>query len=183
MIWLNRIAKWVAVALALFILVMASLSRRPNAGKNEHSVVIERPAAEVFPWLIEPYRLTRWIDGLESSTPVVGNSAVKGAKSREVILVDGKRFTMLTEIVDIRRDSLLSVHITSEPAGFSVDAVYQLTSTGGGTRLHYVGHADYEGVFTRMMEPLITPQSQKKVEADMKRLKDLVEAQPGSRGI
>lgn len=183
MIWFNRIARWAAVALALFVLVMVGLNRRPDAGKNEHSVLIERPAGEIFPWLIEPYRLTRWIDGLESSTPVAGDSAVKGAKSREVILVDGKRFTLLTEIVDIKRDSLLSVHITSEPSGFSVDGVYELTSTGGGTRLHYVGHADYAGVFARMMEPLITPQSQKKVEADMKRLKDMIEAQPGSRGI
>ncbi len=180
---LSRIAKWVAVALALFILVMAGLSRRPNAGKNEHSVVIERPAAEVFPWLTEPYKLTRWIDGLESSTPIAGDSAVRGARSREVILVDGKRFTLMTEITGIKRDSLLSVHITSEPAGFTVDGLYELTPAGNGTRLRYTGHADYQGVFTRMMEPFVTPQSQNKVEADMKRLKDLIEAQPTSRGI
>ncbi len=183
MIWFRRAATWVAVALALFILVMVGLGRRPSAGKNEYSVIIDRPASEVFPWLVEPYRLTRWIDGLESSTPVVGNSAVKGARSREVILVDGKRYTLITEIIDVRKDSLLSVHITSEPAGFSVDAIYDLTPSGGGTRLHYVGHADYADVFARIMEPLITPRSQKKVEADMKRLKDLIETQPGSRGI
>lgn len=179
----NKIAKWVAVILAAFILVMISLSRRPGAGRNEYSVVIDRPPAEVFPWLIEPHRLTRWLDGLESSTPVVGDSAVKGAKSREVIAMDGQRFTLLTEIMDIRKDSLLSVHITSEPAGYTINATYELTPTGAGTKLHYVGHAGYAGIFMGLMEPLITPQGQKKIEADMKRLKELIEAQPGAPGI
>lgn len=179
----RKIVKWVAVALAVFIVVMAGLSRRPDAGKNEHSIEIDRTPAEVFPWLIEPTRLTRWLEGLESSTPVVGDSAVKGAKSREVIVMDGKRYTLLTEIMDIKRDSLLSVHITSEPAGYSVDAVYELTPKGAGTVLHYVGRAAFDGMFMGLMEPLVTPQGQKRIEADMKRLKDLIEAQPGAPGI
>jgi len=181
--WLSRIVKWVAIAAALFIIVMTILSRRPNAGRNDYTVVIDRPPSEVFPWLVEPYRLTRWIDGLESSTPLAGDSVVRGGKSREVILADGKRYTLITEISDIRRDTLLVVHIVSEPPGFTVNAMYELASAGTGTRLHYSGQAEYGGVFAKVMEPLVTPQSQKKVEADMKRLKELVEAQPGAHGI
>lgn len=183
MIWFRKAAKWVALAVALFLIVMTALSRRPNAGRNDVSIVIDRPPAEVFPWLTEPYLLTRWIDGLESSTPIVGDRAARGAKSREIILVDGNRYTLITEITDMKPDTLLAVHITSEPKGFTVDARYELSTAGTGTRLHYAGHADFEDVFARVMEPLITPQSQKKVEADMKRLKDLVEAQPGRGGI
>lgn len=181
--WVSRIAKWVAIAAAIFIVVMTMLSRRPSAGRNDYTIVIERPAAQVFPWLTEPYRLTRWIDGLESSTPLTGDGAVRGAKSREVILVGGNRYTLITEIVNIKRDTLLSVLITSEPKGFTVNAMYELFPTTTGTRLHYVGQADYDGVFARVMEPLVTPQSQKKVESDMKHLKELIETQPGSRGI
>lgn len=173
----------VAIAAALFLVVMTVLSRRSGAGQNSFTVSIDRPPAEVFPWLIEPYRLTRWIDGLESSTPFPGDSAVRGGRSREIIIVGGNRYTLVTEIADIRRDTLLIVHIESEPKGFTVDARYELTETGLGTRLKYTGLADYAGMFARVMEPLVTPQSQKKVEADMKRLKQLIETQPGSDGI
>ncbi len=181
--WFSKAAKWVAIAAAIFIVVMTILSRRPNAGRNDFTVLVARPPAEVFPWLTESYRLTRWIDGLESSTPITVDGPVRGARSREVILAGGKRYTLITEITDIKRDTLLAVHITSEPAGFTVNAIYQLSPTAAGTRLHYSGQADYASVFARMMEPLVTPQSQGKVEADMKRLKELVENQPGPRGI
>lgn len=181
--WLSRIVKWVAIAVAVFLVVMTILSRRPSAGRNDYTIVIDRPPSEVFPWLVEPYRLTRWIDGLESSTPLAGDSAVRGGKSREVILVSGKRYTFITEISEIKRDTLLVVQIVSDPAGFTINSTYELSPAGGGTRLHYSGLADYGGVFGKVMEPLVTPQSQKKVEADMRRLKELAEGQPGSRGI
>ena len=181
--WFRKVGKWVAISVAMFLVVMTILSRRPNAGRNENTIVIDRPPAVVFPWLTEPYRLTRWIDGLESSTPIGRDSAVRGAKSRETVLVNGNRYSLVTEIMDIRRDSLLVVHITSDPAGFTVNAMYELTPLGTGTRLHYVGQADYESVFARVMEPLATPVSQRKVSADMQILKQLVQAQPGSPGI
>lgn len=183
MSWFSKVLKWAAIAVAIFIVVMTMLSRRPNAGRNEYTIAVDRAPAEVFPWLTEPYRLTRWIDGLESSTPISGDSAVRGAKSREVILVGGNRYTLITEITDIHRDTLLAVQITSEPKGFTVNAIYQLSATPTGTRLHYSGQADYEGVFARMIEPVVTPQSQRKVRADMERLKKLIETQPGPRGI
>lgn len=179
----SKALKWVAIAFAIFIVVMTILSRRPNAGRADYTIVIDRPPPEVFPWLTEPYRLTRWVGNLESSTPLTGDSAVRGAKSREIVLVNRKRYAFITEITEIKRDTLLAVQITSEPKGFTVNAIYELSPAGPGTRLHYAGQADYAGVFSRVMEPLVTPKTQMKVKADMKRLKDLIEAQPGPRGI
>jgi uncharacterized protein YndB with AHSA1/START domain len=180
---LSKILKWVAIAAALFIVVMTILSRRPNAGRNEFSIQIDRPPAQVFPWLTESYRLTRWIDGLESSVPIKGDSAVRGAKSRETILVNVKLYTFVSEILEIKRDTLMVVRIESEPPGFTISSMYELAPQGAGTRLHYVGQADYASVFARVMEPIMTPQSQNKIEADLKKLKGLVEAQPGAPGI
>lgn len=180
---LSKIVKWVAIVAALFIVVMTMLSRRPNAGRNEFSIIIDRPPALVFPWLTEPYRLTRWIDGLESSVPIRGDSAVRGAKSRETILVNGKRYVFVSEILEFKRDTLMTVRLESEPPGFTVSSIYELAPEGAGTRLRYIGRADYASVFALVMEPLVTPRSQKKIEADMKRLKELVEAQPGAPGI
>lgn len=180
---LSKIAKWVAIAAAFFIVVMTILSQRPDAGRNDYTILIDRPPSQVFPWISEPYRLTRWMDGLESSIPVSGDSAVRGAKSRETILVSGKRYTFFTEILDIKRDSVMVGHITSDPPGFTVNFIYELSPAGTGTRLHYSGRADYASVFGRVMEPIVTPQSQRKVKSDMKRLKGLIESQPGARGI
>jgi uncharacterized protein YndB with AHSA1/START domain len=180
---LSKIAKWAAIIAALFIVTMTVLSRRPGAGRNEYTIVIDRAPAEVFPWITEPYRLTRWVDGLESSTPLKGDSAVRGAKSRDVVLAGGKRYTFVTEIVEIKRDTMLVTRSDSDPKGFSIRAMYELVPSGPGTRLHYVGTADYESVFAQVMEPIVTRRAQGKIEADMKHLKELIEAQPGKPGI
>lgn len=133
--------------------------------------------------MTEPYRLTRWVDGLESSTPVNGDSLKRGAKSRNVVVAGGKRYPFTTEVIELKRDTLFITHSTSEGNAFSISAMYELAPSGPGTRLHYVGTADYASVFARLMEPVVSRKAQGKIEADLKHLKELIEAQPGKPGI
>jgi uncharacterized protein YndB with AHSA1/START domain len=163
-------------ALGVVIVALFLLGLRPRAGRNEHTVEIVRPAAAVFPWLIEPERLKQWIGGLAESTPLTEGGIRVGARSQEVIIERGQRYAMETEVTAYEPDRLLGVLITSD--GFEVDGRYELEQRGNTTYVHYVGDARYRVWFARLMEPVVTPAAQKALEQNMGKLKTLVESSP-----
>ena len=66
-------------------------------------------------------------------------------------------------------------HIASEGM-FEGDISYRLKEAGENkTALEYDFRYRYETFFARLMEPLITPQAQKKLDGDLARLKQLAE--------
>ena len=175
-----RLLKTIALtglsAVMLLVLVMIVLGRRPGAGRNEAQVEISRPAAEVFPWLTEPAKLTQWIAGLKESTPLTGDGLRIGARSREVIVEGGQRYEMESEIIGLEPNRLLAVKIVSP--GFDVDSRYDLAEQAGKTRLSYVGVARYKMWLARLMEPVVTPAAQKQLTQNLATLKRLVEGRP-----
>jgi carbon monoxide dehydrogenase subunit G len=170
-IGLTAVGAVVLVAMVLFL-----LGRRPGAGSNEAEVEIARPVSQVFPWLIEPEKLTQWIEGLVESTPLTADGVRIGARSREVIMEGGQRYEMESEITGFEPNRHLRVKVTS--TGFDVDGRYDLLEQNGNTRLNYVGVAYYKMWFARLMEPVVTPAAQKHLEKNLAKLKRLVEATP-----
>jgi hypothetical protein len=67
------------------------------------------------------------------------------------------------------------VYLTSE-IGFDGTSTWKLTDLGGRTRFESEGSFRYHSAMFRLMEPLITPQAQKKQELDFAKLKSLIEA-------
>lgn len=168
-----------AVALIVIgVVVLLALGKRDEAGRNTATIQIERPPAQVFPWVTEPDRLQQWIGGLVESAPLTAEGLKVGARSREVVVVGNTRHEMETTITDLESPSRLVVEIKAE--GFKVDARYDLVESGGGTFLSYACISRYEHPLARLMEPLVTREAQKKIEADLARLKGLVEAEPWS---
>lgn len=160
------------------VVVLLALGGRQEAGRNTAAIQIDRPPAQVFPWIAEPDRLTQWIGGLVESTPLTDEGLKVGARSREVVVVGKGRYEMETTVTDLEAPSRLVVAITSE--GFKVDARYDLVESGSGTFLSYASISRYEHPLARLMEPVVTREAQKKIEGDLARLKSLVEAAPWS---
>ncbi len=161
-------------AFGLGFAALLALGIRPGAARNEVTIEIARPAAEVFPWLTEPEKLERWIGGLVESTPLTPGGVRVGAKSREVIAQSGQRYEMETEVTALQPNRLLAVRATSR--GFDVNGRYELAEMGGRTRLTYIGVASYKMWFARLMEPVVTPAAQKAAQRNLFKLKDLIEA-------
>ena len=91
--------------------------------RSEASIEIDCPAAEVFPWLVEPEKRVRWVTGLRSSEPIDETSF------REVVEGHGQRFEATARIVRQEPPRALVVELTGR--GFSARAESRLAEEEG----------------------------------------------------
>ena len=141
---------------------------------NEHSVEIALAADELWPWLVEPERLKRWVGGLRQFVPMDEGEPRAGARSTQTILVGGREWKLLSEIV--RYEPPRRFEVRSEHASFNVTQAYSLDAAGDGTRLSCRVETRFRGVFGRMMGAAAGAQGQRKLADDLARLKELAEA-------
>jgi uncharacterized protein YndB with AHSA1/START domain len=132
---------------------------------------------EVFPWLIEPDLLARWIGGFVSSEALTDGPTRAGSRSRDVLEEKGRRLVIETEVTEFVADRRLSVHIRWD-TGESDDR-YDLQPVGTGTRLTYVSDTRLRGPM-RLLSRAISPQLRARAERDLACLRDLVEAGRGA---
>lgn len=81
---------------------------------------------------------------------------------------------MESEVTALDPNKLMAVKVTSE--GFDGDIRYVLEEAGASTTLRYIGDFRYKPFMLRLLEPLITPSAQRKLEGDLMKLKSVVEA-------
>lgn len=137
------------------------------------SVDIAAPPAAVFPWLIEPERLARWMGGFVSAEAITDGPTRVGSRSRDVIEADGRRMVLETEVTELVADRRLAVHLRYD--GGENDDRYDLEPVDGGTRLTYVSDIRLQG-FARLFAFVVAPQLRNRAEKDLARLRDEVEA-------
>ena len=139
----------------------------------ESRVEIDAPPATVFPWLVDPDRLARWISGFIGSEPIGSGEVLVGARSRDTIEAEGRRFEVETEIVELRPDKRLAFRITSADHD-QIDS-YDLDARDGGTELTYRSDMRLRGL-VRLLTPLVTPRIRARADNDLATLKREVEA-------
>jgi uncharacterized protein YndB with AHSA1/START domain len=181
--WIVRI---LAALVALLVLCVAGLwvaGMRPGHGHVVAEIVIDRPAPQVFRWLAEDERVKKWVGGLteirQVSAPASGGEV--GKKFRIVEYYNGQRADMEMEVTKFEKDRALSVFISSigDPNnGFTETGDYTLAEQSGKTRLRFEVQTKYSGFVLRMLEPMITPKAQEKLQEDFRRMKELAEAEP-----
>jgi len=134
---------------------------------SEATVEIERPAEEVFPWLVDPELRLRWVNGLVSSEPL-GEGAY-----RETMQQAGRRVDLTSRIVALEEPRRLEVR--SEGRGVAAHGVHRLEPVGGGTRLTSSLDLRLGGVL-RFAGGLAGHQTQRSLERSLARLKELLES-------
>jgi uncharacterized protein YndB with AHSA1/START domain len=141
--------KWVwrilGVLAALCVLPFVGLwlaGMRPGHGHVVAEVVIDRPAAQVFRWLMDDDLAKKWIGGLEEirevSAPAGGGEV--GKKLRLIESYNGQRVEMDMEVTKFEKDRALSVLVSSvgDPKnGFTETGDYTLAEQGGKTRVRF----------------------------------------------
>jgi carbon monoxide dehydrogenase subunit G len=137
------------------------------------SVEISSPPEDVFPWLVEPERLARWISGFARSEPLTEGGARLGARSRDTLREGSRTMVIETEITEFEPGRMLRVSIAAD--GYGMDDRYQLTPVGEGTRLEYTSDARLGGLL-RLMSPLVTRQMRARATRDLATLKREIEA-------
>ncbi len=141
----------------------------------ESRVEIGAPPAAVFPWLVDPDRLAKWISGFIASEPIGSGEVRVGSRSRDTIEAEGRRFELETEIVGLRPAEHLAVRISSPAGGFDQEDSYDLAARDGVTELTYRSEMRMRGLM-RLLTPLITPRIRARAANDLATLKREVEA-------
>ena len=135
--------------------------------RSEASIEIDRPAAEIFPWLVEPEKRLRWVTGLRSSEPIDGTSY------REVMEEHGHRFEGTARV--LREEPPHALDVEMRGRGFTARAESRLTEQNGRTRLTSSFDLTLAGVF-RFAGGLVGRQAQRSLERSLARLKEVLEA-------
>ena len=138
------------------------------------TIEIDAPACEVFRHLTTPNLLTGWIGGLVSYRPIGGGSDLRlGARSREKAVSGDREVDVESEIMGFEPDRSLNVRIDS--SGFHVLADFHLFESDGRTVVRESVQFEYKK-WHRLFAPITNRSVQRKIEKDLKRLKERVEA-------
>jgi uncharacterized protein YndB with AHSA1/START domain len=137
-------------------------------------VEIHAAPETVFAAMTDPDTVVKWVSGLVASEQLTDTGLVVGARSREVIR-DGKReVVMLSTVTAVEPGRRLTMRL--EGAGMTAETDFRLTPLGEGrTRVEHELRTSYSGIL-RWIEFLFRAAVQRKVEADLGRLREYLEA-------
>jgi uncharacterized protein YndB with AHSA1/START domain len=142
--------------------------------RNVAEVEIERPARDVFPYLIEPEKRVHWVHGLVESTTLDDGELGVGTRFRDVVVDHGQRTTIEAEVE--RYDPYDGLTARLEARGFVSRVDYDLAERDGRTRVACTVETDVTTRIARLLAPLVTRQAQRAIATSLTTLKQLLEA-------
>ncbi|MFO0574697.1 MAG: SRPBCC family protein [Polyangia bacterium] len=178
--WLVRIGCTIGALLIVAVFVLLALGGGREVARCEMTVTLPRPAAVVFPWLVEPSLRKRWQGGLTESVPLGGgdgDGARVGARSREVVVIDGERCEMQATLTALEPPRRLGVLLESPQFTDELEATLEDAGEGA-SRLSYRSAARYRSLLVRLLSPLINQKAEAKLATDLDRLRTELLAQP-----
>jgi uncharacterized protein YndB with AHSA1/START domain len=143
--------------------------------RNEHSVEIDRPPADVFPHLTGSEERLVWMGALTESEQVSPGEVGLGTRFRDVFEDHGQRVEIDAEVVEWEPAERVATRLRS--AVFEATARQRLEPAGAGTRLTTTIETEYKSRLARLMAGVITRHAQARLESDLARLKEVVESE------
>jgi carbon monoxide dehydrogenase subunit G len=138
----------------------------------ESTVTVDKPPAEVFPWLLDADKVPRWMTGLEVYDPLDPGPLRVGSRIRQELSVSGHqlRFEMRVAELDPPRRAVLRF----EGSGFKAANDYSVRDAGGDSRVTWVISGDATSFKARLIVPLVQAKLQEKLNTDLARLRALL---------
>jgi carbon monoxide dehydrogenase subunit G len=140
--------------------------------RSESTIEIDRPPAVVFPWLVEPEKRLRWVVGLAASEPL------DERRYRETMEAGGRRIEVTSTVVRLEEPTAVDVEMRG--GGVSARGCTRLDEAGAGTRVTSSLELELGGLL-RFASGIAGRQAQQSLERSLRRLKELVEAEPRGR--
>ncbi len=116
---------------------------------------------------------------LVESEPLTDGPPAMGSRFRDVFEDHGQRIELEAELVEVDPPRRLVVQLVSN--AFEGTILQRLEPADGGTRLSAVIETTYTMLAARLLAPVVTRHAQKQLEADLARLKELVERDSSQR--
>jgi uncharacterized protein YndB with AHSA1/START domain len=136
--------------------------------RTEATIEIDRPRAQVFPWLVDPEKRLRWVRGLSASEPL------GASRYREVMEAGGRRVEVTSTVE--RLDPPHAVDVAMRGSGVTARAESRLEEHDGRTRVTSALDLRLGGLL-RFASGIAAHQAQRSLEQSIARLKELVEAE------
>lgn len=143
----------------------------------DQSVVIARPAAEVFDFLVHAENLPRWDSSMLECVQVGSDPVAVGTRYRGASKILGRRIDWTTEVIDFVPGVRSQSKSVEGTLSFTVS--YEVSETPEGTNLRYrlVADSGLGGAFGRAMEPIVEKAQTKIVKGNLDTLVGLLEQQ------
>jgi len=139
---------------------------------TERSIDIAKPPGEVFPYLLEEDKVPQWTTGLDSYERLDSGPLGRGARFREELEVSSQHLTVELEVT--RYEPPHAAVTAGKVRGIDLVSTYALAEQDGGTRLTQTIEASGGGIKGRLLIPVIQPHLERKLEADLAKLRDLL---------
>jgi uncharacterized protein YndB with AHSA1/START domain len=136
----------------------------------DFTIVVGRPAEEIFEHLTDLDRLPEWQASAVSSRS--DEPLAEGVRIFECRRVMGKEIHNELEVTEFDRPRRLTLKALNGPVRFTVD--HRLAGVGGSTRLQVVAEGK-AGRFMKLGEPLLARRAEHELRGDFTRLKELLE--------
>jgi carbon monoxide dehydrogenase subunit G len=148
----------------------------------DEEIVINRPPEEVFDFVTTPENDLRWV-----------STAVERQRESEGAIGVGSKIKAIDKFLGRRIESTLEVTGHEPPTRSTIElrgqitahGTYALEPAGSGTRFHWALEADpgLGGLFLgRVTDPLVTWVFRRRVQGDLRRLKNVLESSNGGAG-
>ena len=141
--------------------------------RAEASLVINCPAGKVFAYLTDITKGTEWQSELLEVQQTSDGPVGIGTTIREVRRFLGRNLETAFTVTEYEPDCKLGFKSTSGP--IPMRGYYSLEETGDGAKVTMAVEAELTGVF-KMTEPLMVHSAKRQMDADIARLKEILEA-------
>ena len=141
----------------------------------DETVVIARPAAEVFDFLMVGENLPRWDSSMLECVQVGGAAVTVGTRYRGASSIFGRRIEWTTEVTQFVPGVRAESQSVEGPMRFTLS--YEVSGSSAGTTLRYrlAAKPGLAGGFGRAMEPIVERAQTKVVRANLSKLASLLE--------
>jgi uncharacterized membrane protein len=151
----------------------------------EESIVINRPCDEVFAYLETRSNDPSWMvsvlesEWLDSATADSAARIGVGRRGRMVMKIQGRRNEFIDEVTEYEPGQRIAHRTVEGP--FPLNTACICEPEEAGCRATVVGEADrlVGGVFGRLVEPFVAFGIRRSFKADLARLKEILETEPG----
>jgi uncharacterized membrane protein len=140
----------------------------------ENNIEIRRPVEAVFAFVSDFRNSPQWQEAIKEAHVTPDGPPTVGTQVRQVVSFLGVKMEPTAEITALEPNRSLSIKGSSGPA--ELVGTLRFEAAGEGTRLGVTSQVEPGGLF-KMAGPLFASQFKKQQEADLQRLKALLEAQ------
>ena len=142
--------------------------------KINHSVVIDRPLAEVFTYATDVEKMSVWSSEVERAWKISEGPLGKGSTLGSEVKILGRKIENTIEVTEFEPNSKWFLKPTSGPV--SGDIEFHFESVADGTKFSVALEAESGGFF-KLGEPIVNRMLQRQYETNGATLKDLLESQ------